>query len=180
MFSLMKQLKKPSQKPKNTPLLLSQIVADELVGVESLLTKDKDELNPITSEHRCALLLWAARQGHKSVVTLLLREKVVDPDSKDWFGQSPLLWAAKNGHEAVVRLLLATGRVDTNSADTHTEHGRTPLAWAVKNGHEAVVRVLLATDSVNVNCVDNRDRTLQDLAQEEGHYAVLRLLRSHS
>jgi ankyrin repeat protein len=178
VFSLMKQLRNTSQKPENTQLLLSQIVADELIGVESLLIKEKDELNPLTTEHMCTLLLWAAQRGHKSVVTLLLQKEAVDPDTKDMFGMSPLLWAAANGHEAVVRLLLATDRVDTNSADTHIEHGQTPLAWAAKKGHEAVVRTLLATNSVNVKWVDNRGRMPQDLAQEEGHDAVLRLLYS--
>jgi ankyrin repeat protein len=39
------------------------------------------------------------------VVRLLLGSNGVDPDSKDFFGQTPPLWAAENGHEAVVKLL---------------------------------------------------------------------------
>jgi ankyrin repeat protein len=145
--------------------------------VETIRTKDNDQLNSNTLELGFTPLLWAARKGYERVVELLLC-KGVDPDSKDRFGQSPLLWAAANGHEAVVRLLLATDGVDPNSADTHAVYGQTPLAWAAKKGHAAVVSILLAKDSVDVHRVDSHGRTPQVLAEENGHDAVLRVLRS--
>jgi ankyrin repeat domain-containing protein 50 len=51
-------------------------------------------------------LLWAAGNGHKTVVKLLFETGKVDLDSKDsWSGRTPLWWAAGNGHETVVKLL---------------------------------------------------------------------------
>jgi ankyrin repeat protein len=64
---------------------------------------------------------------------------VVDVDSKDCQGRTPLFEAALNGHDAVVELLLESGRADINSKD---RGGTTPLDLAKERGHEAVVRLL--------------------------------------
>jgi ankyrin repeat protein len=86
-------------------------------------------------------LWWAARNGHKAMVKLLLETGRVDVDSKDSnYGQTPLSWAAEIGHEAVVKLLLETGRADVDSKGSKL--GQTPLWWAARNGHEAVVKLL--------------------------------------
>jgi len=80
-------------------------------------------------------LSWAAGNGHKAVVKLLLAKDGVDPDCKDTeYGLTPLSWAAVNGHEAVVKLLLAKGCVDPDCKDP--SYGLTPLSRAVVNGHE--------------------------------------------
>lgn len=51
-------------------------------------------------------LSWAARDGHDSVVKLLLETGKVDADSKDIdYGQTPLLWAAEKRHDSIVKLL---------------------------------------------------------------------------
>jgi ankyrin repeat protein len=52
---------------------------------------------------------------------------MVDVDSKDGIGRTPLSWAAGNGYEAVVKQLLNIGKVDMDSKDIN---GRTPLSWA--------------------------------------------------
>jgi ankyrin repeat protein len=49
------------------------------------------------------------------VAKLLLETGLVDLESKDRYGDSPLSLAAGKGHEKVVKLLLETGRVDVNS-----------------------------------------------------------------
>lgn len=51
-------------------------------------------------------LLLAAGNGHEAVVKLLLAKDVVDPDSKDKFGQTPLSWAARRGKSNVVKPFL--------------------------------------------------------------------------
>ncbi|KAM0256425.1 hypothetical protein ACHAQJ_004950 [Trichoderma viride] len=54
-------------------------------------------------------LWWAARQGHSTVVELLL-ESDVDLETKDSIDfQTPLSIAARHGHEVVVKLLLDKG-----------------------------------------------------------------------
>jgi len=57
-------------------------------------------------------LVWAARNGHKGVVRILLGRDHVAPDKPDVDGQTPLLLAALMGHEDVVQILL--GRDDVN------------------------------------------------------------------
>ncbi|KAJ4857386.1 ankyrin repeats (3 copies) domain-containing protein [Trichoderma breve] len=66
-------------------------------------------------------LSWAAKNGHETVVKLLL-EQGAEVDSKDNGEQTPLSLAAENGHETVVGLLLEK---------------------ATKHGHEAVVKLLV-------------------------------------
>ncbi|KAL7962115.1 hypothetical protein V8C34DRAFT_311341 [Trichoderma compactum] len=53
-------------------------------------------------------LSWAAKNGHDTVVNLLL-EQGAEIESKDNGGQTPLSLAAENGHEAAVRLLIEKG-----------------------------------------------------------------------
>jgi ankyrin repeat protein len=53
--------------------------------------------------------LLAAKQGHTTVVELLLNEGDMDPNARNEGGQTPLLCAAKRGHEQVVKLLLDRG-----------------------------------------------------------------------
>ncbi|KAJ3526709.1 hypothetical protein NM208_g11059 [Fusarium decemcellulare] len=48
-------------------------------------------------------LSYAAKNGHQSVVNILLRHDRVDPNYKDTGGQTPLSYAVNNGHEAIVR-----------------------------------------------------------------------------
>jgi hypothetical protein len=73
---------------------------------------------------------------------------MLQTDSKDRYGRTPLLWAADSGHEAVVKLLLETGKAE---ADLKDEFGRTPLWWASEKGDEAAVKLLLGTGKVKAD-----------------------------
>ncbi|KFY17886.1 hypothetical protein V492_00310, partial [Pseudogymnoascus sp. VKM F-4246] len=118
-------------------------------------------------------LSWAAKNGHKAVVQLLLSTAGVDADSKGTYSLTPLSWAAKKGHETVVKLLLDTGKVD---ADAKDETDQTPLLWAAKKGHEAVVKLLLDTGKVDADAKDETDQTPLLWAAKKGHEAVVKLL----
>jgi ankyrin repeat protein len=118
---------------------------------------------------------WAAENGHKAVVQLLLETDKVEVDSKDSSGRTPLSWATENEHEAVVQLLLETDKVEVDSKDS--KYSRTPLLWAAKKGHEAIVQLLLKTDKVEVNSKDSENgRTPLLWAAKKGHEAVVQLL----
>jgi ankyrin repeat protein len=83
-------------------------------------------------------------KGHKAVVTKLLAQDDVDPDSKDKDGAATALsWAAQNRHEAVVTKLLARDDVDPDSKD---KNGWTPLLLAAGTGHVGVVTMLPERD----------------------------------
>jgi ankyrin repeat protein len=120
-------------------------------------------------------LLWAAANGHETVVKLLLDKEGVDPDSKDKIRRTPLWWAAANGHETVVKLLLDREGVDPDSKDT--PYGQTPLWQATASGHEAVVKLLLNKDGVDPDSKDDfYGRTPLWRAAANGHDAVVKLL----
>lgn len=74
--------------------------------------------------------MWlAAKNGHSSVVKLLLERNDVDPDT-NVDGDTPLTVAVDNGHEEVVRLLLGKDNVDPN----REKRGETPLFRAAATG----------------------------------------------
>jgi len=111
-------------------------------------------------------LSWTAKNGHESVVKLLLEKYNVDQDSKDSMGRTPLSLAAENGREEVVTLLLAKDGVDVNAMD---KYGQTPLSWAAANGQEAVLKLLLTRDGVDPGSKNSWGRTPQWKALWKGH-----------
>ena len=58
-------------------------------------------------------MLIAAREGHTSVVELLLKADGVDVNKGDEDGATPLFIAARQGHTSVVELLLKAGDLNT-------------------------------------------------------------------
>ena len=113
--------------------VLDPVLGRSLVGVDM---EDYDEMP----------LHWAAGEGHEEVVKLLLEQKGVNPDSKDYWGRTPLLEAASKGHEEIVRLLLQRENVNPNSQD---KAGISPLWGAVHGGHPEIVRLLLQRKEVD-------------------------------
>lgn len=84
-------------------------------------------------------LCWAARQGHKPLVKLLLANGVEINTRDGELKKTPLMWAAGRGHKEIVKLLLERG-VDTEEMD---QDGNTALIDAVSNDNIGVARLLL-------------------------------------
>ena len=141
--------------------LLSQLVKEKLVDLSRV------------SEDGHVSLSWAAENGHKAFVKILLHETRVNPNTRNKQGQPALLQAAKYGHETIVKLLLEAGGID---ADKKDKQGRTPLSRAAENGYEGIVQLLLNTKRVDADSRDENGRTPLSWAMDYEHKRVIMLL----
>jgi ankyrin repeat protein len=96
-------------------------------------------------------LLWAASNGHKAVVQLLLARTDVDPNHSDEFGPTPPWAAAFHGHKPVVELLLVTDGVNKNHKNFGGRTARLGVCTA------ADLR-LLPSEAVGFGAILLRDR----------------------
>lgn len=96
-------------------------------------------------------LYWAARNGHASCVTQLLRWATAITLLVKINNELPLSAAAECGQLHSVRALLADPRT---GADVTNARRRTPLSLAAGNGHSDIVELLLPSADVNVNAPD--------------------------
>ncbi|KAK7398285.1 hypothetical protein QQX98_012343 [Neonectria punicea] len=119
-------------------------------------------------------LWYAAKNGHKTVVTLLVAVGA-DVDAVDKLsGRTAIQLAAGRGYLEVVKRLLAAG-ADVNTAAE--EHGRTALQAAAEGGHLAVVeRLLEAGADVNAAAARLDERTAPQAADRGGYLEVVESL----
>lgn len=82
-------------------------------------------VDAIGGELRSSPLHWATRQGHLSMVVLLMRHGA-DPSLVDGEGCTCIHLAAQSGHTAIVAYLVAKGQ-PVNQTDSN---GMTPLMWS--------------------------------------------------
>ncbi|KAI0421681.1 ankyrin repeat-containing domain protein [Xylaria grammica] len=141
--------------------------------IVALITVKNDP--DLGDSHGRTPLSYAAARGHEAVVTLLLANDAVNPDSKDSVrGWTPLWHAVVGVQLAVVQRLLEDRRVDPNSISIY---GRTPLLLAAKKGHDAVVKLLIENDRVNLNAPDSESGwTSLSWAAANGHDSAVNLL----
>ncbi|OBT60884.1 hypothetical protein VE03_09675 [Pseudogymnoascus sp. 23342-1-I1] len=132
-----------------------------LLGISILDEKDEYGRTPLS---------WAAENGHKAIVKLLLVNNAEVNLKDTLYCQTPLSWAAEMGQEAVVKLLLVNS-AEINSQDNS---GRTPLSWAAEMGQEAVFKLLLEKVP-DTNIQDAHTQALS-YAAENGHEAISKLL----
>jgi ankyrin repeat protein len=93
-------------------------------------------------------LSWAAQQGHKAVVRLLVEREDVEVNTKDNWGLTPLSYAALHGQETVVRLIVEREDV---KADSRDYRGQMPLFYAEVGENKAIVRLLLDQEDVKAD-----------------------------
>jgi len=115
-------------------------------------------------------LWWAAKEGHTSVVRLLLENRA-DPlhqlhERAERAGTSPVHMASQHGHSRCVEALLESGG-STTQAD---KNGDLPAHIACREGHEEVVKVLLELGDLSQRAhVNHTGRTPIQVAQDAGH-----------
>ncbi|KAF5244289.1 hypothetical protein FANTH_7799 [Fusarium anthophilum] len=132
----------------------------------------------VTDDYNRTPLSYAAEQGHKSVIELLI-DNGADKDSRgtgeyEHEGRTPLSFAAEKGHEAAARTLINREACLHLACSTKFEPGWTPLSYATRCGHKAVVALLLESGAELE--YDNSWRTALSHAAEKGHKDIAILL----
>ncbi|KAI0192069.1 ankyrin repeat-containing domain protein [Xylaria flabelliformis] len=158
----------------NVTLKMIQKAADNTMqenGIMELLVQQPSAKTVLlsTAEHGWTPLWWAARNGHETLVRLLM-ERGADFKAKNEDQYMPLHLAVENGHEAVTKLLLEEGAdIDAKGFEM------TPLHLATRNGHEAIIKMLLERGA-NTNAKNEDNYTPLHLAVWNGLEAIARLL----
>ncbi|KDB23733.1 hypothetical protein H109_04413 [Trichophyton interdigitale MR816] len=81
----------------------------------------------------------AASYQHVDIVALLLAQKDINVDVRDYDGRSPLWIAASDGNIEIAKMLLNTGRVDIRQKPAS---GRNLLWYAAKDGRMDMIRLM--------------------------------------
>ena len=150
---------------------------------------------------------WASRKGHTAIIQLLLQTGVVQVNTADFKGLTPLMTASMYGRCISACYLLGMG------AQHHLTdiNGDTALHWAAYKGHIEIIQILVnsgvdlqKTDnfgstplhlsclSGNIQCVrilcqkrnldlqpkDKNEKTPLMLAQSHRHYEIVKLLQN--
>jgi ankyrin repeat protein len=94
-------------------MALSQAAKSGYEAVMKLLLKKNVDPYSRDKDYRTPLS-YAAKKGHKAIVTRLLKGDSIDPDSKDMDNRTPLSFAA-GGRGMVMKRLLERNSVDPDS-----------------------------------------------------------------
>ena len=111
-----------------------------------------------TMEDKNKALCWAAENGHKEMVELLL--PLSDPKASD---SETLRHAVYNGYKEIVELLLPL-------SDSKAEKSRA-LRWAALKGHKEIVELLIPASDPKA-----RDSEALRWAARNGHKEIVELL----
>ena len=146
----------------------------DLEKVKALLKYNPDLVNS-KNQYGDTPLHWAAGEGHKDIVALLLADKA-DVNATGIYGYTPLHWAAQLGYTDVAELLLAHG-ANVNARDGNRD---TPLFEAAEYGNTDVAELLLA-HGAEVNVTNVEGFTPLRLATMHGTNSqdIAELLRQH-
>lgn len=125
------------------------------------------------SEPVGTLLHLASMYNLLSVVNAIVEQNVIETNSKDLCGRTPLSLAAERGHRKVIELLLSKDA----EPDFKDNNGRTPLAWAAQNGRQEVVELLLSKGA-EPDFKDINGRTPLLWTAQYGRQKVVELLLS--
>jgi outer membrane protein assembly factor BamB len=118
-------------------------------------------------------LLFACQRGKKDVIELLI-SKGADINVKNNSGQMPIHFLARDGYTDIVELLIAKG-ADVNVKDRWIW---TPLHYACWRNHKETVELLLAKGA-DLNAIEEEGKTPLKVAEEEGSTEIVELLKKH-
>jgi ankyrin repeat protein len=126
-----------------------------------------------TDEQGRTPLFVAAREGHGTVVEILVQHGATVDQAKLDTGSTPLFVAAQNGFGDIVEFLLQHG---ANKEQTLTTDGATPLMTAAEKGHDTIVEALLQHGAKVDQAATNDGATPLFVAAQEGRSTVVEVL----
>ena len=119
-------------------------------------------------------LMTAAFYGRPEMARILI-DKHADINALDQVQKTAMVYAAGTGQAEIVSMLLKTGPASGITVNTRYPNGLTALMWAGGAGHLATVQALLA-QGADPTLVDNRGKTVIQMAAENSHLDVVKLL----
>jgi len=157
-----------------TPLMLAG-GHDDIETVKTLLKAPGIDVNGRSAGDGKSALLWAAENGHRRTVQLLVEQEKerINMNVQDSNGYTALMWSADNGHVGCVSALLQHPGLDVNVLDSD---GHSALTWACDQGHTEIVKLLLGNQSLKIDVVDNEGYSPFICAASSGRSKVFSLL----
>ncbi|XP_067660111.1 putative ankyrin repeat protein RF_0381 [Haliotis asinina] len=142
--------------------------------VFDLLVEAGADLSPVTDENESILHL-ACGGGNIEIIRYLVKHTIVDIDSRDDGGFTPVMHAAMDKSKDVFSLLVEGG------ADLSLlgENNEKILHLACSYDSVEIVKQLLTQKLVDINSRDGDGCTSAMIAAREGHEAVFNLLVEH-
>jgi ankyrin repeat protein len=104
-------------------------------------------------------MFYAAQAGQHKILQLMLVERRMDPNYRDYYGLTVLSVAVRNGHRELVEFLLSIHDINANVEDNF---GRTPLSWAVEMMNPHLVRLLTGIGGVKNLAMENDSSLLNE------------------
>lgn len=169
-----KALKKVTGGSCKCPSDMSEAASEgDFENFRQMLDQGVDVLSK--DEGGCTALHWAARNGHESIICLLLEmHPEIDLSAQNYRKQTVLHLAAVCGHEKIVSLLLESVPGIGLAQDMENF---TALHLAALKGHDSVVRVLLSKDpNTDHSKVNSHRQIALHLAASESHATTVKLL----
>ncbi|QRX84553.1 ankyrin repeat domain-containing protein [Glaciimonas sp. PAMC28666] len=121
-------------------------------------------------------LMTAAFYGRPAMARILI-DKKANVNAVDQMQKSAIVYAAGTGQTEIVNMLLKTGPASGITPNTRYPNGLTALMWAGASGHLPTVQALL-DQGADASLVDNRGKTVLQMADENGQLEVVKFLRS--
>lgn len=121
------------------------------------------------------LLQLAARENHKEILELLLKQPGIDVNRVSINGWTALHFASRLGYTDIVKMLLEVKEIDVNMANSD---GWTALNWASWHGFLAIVNLLLTQKQIDINKRDSSQGIALHWAARNGQADVIALLLS--
>ncbi|XP_014230568.1 ankyrin-1-like [Trichogramma pretiosum] len=147
-----------------TPLHLVSWSSDRVAKLFFAINYDKGQTLLINARGKNGNtpLHWALSHGHRTMTKWLLERRLIDLESRNCLGSTPLHMISKRTTEDDTMELffemLAVVRKKTVNVDARDERGRTPLHYSLKNCHRLSTKTLLM-NGADPNATDEEGST---------------------